>query len=231
MTDALEIDIALTRGAFTLDIAFAAPLDRVTGVVGPSGAGKSTLFACLAGLTRPDRGRIVLGERVLFDAARRINLPTRRRGLGVVFQDGLLFPHLSVRRNLTYGMRRADPALFDRTVGVLGLGPLLSRRPPGLSGGERQRVAIGRALLAAPRLLLLDEPLAAVDAARKAEILDLLAAIGTETGVPMLYVSHAPEEISRLADEVVTMRDGRLAWAAVVPRPARTAPIGAAQWA
>ncbi|MEM6423101.1 MAG: ATP-binding cassette domain-containing protein [Pseudomonadota bacterium] len=227
----IEIDVTLRQGAFTLETAFVAPFDGVLGIVGPSGSGKSTLFACLAGLTRPDRGRIVMGGTVLFDSTLGIDLCPRERGLGIVFQDGLLFPHLSVRRNLTYGMRRFDERLFRRVVTVLGLEPLLSRRPPRLSGGERQRVAIGRALLACPRMLLMDEPLASLDPARKEEVLTLLAALRAETGVPMLYISHAPEEIRRLADSVIALRDGRLGGIALAPS-AETPDAGEVrQWA
>ncbi|MEO1775218.1 MAG: ATP-binding cassette domain-containing protein [Pseudomonadota bacterium] len=231
MTDMIEVDVTLTQGTFTLQTAFVAPFDGVLGIVGPSGSGKSTLFACLAGLRRPERGRIVMGGQVLFDSTAGIDLSPRDRGLGIVFQDGLLFPHLSVRRNLTYGMRRFDERLFRRVVAVLGLEPLLTRRPPRLSGGERQRVAIGRALLARPRMLLMDEPLAALDPARKEEVLQLLRALRAETGVPMLYISHAPEEIRRLADSVIALRAGRLGNIALAPANDVPEPRGVRQWA
>lgn len=222
MTGTIEIDVTRRQGAFTLDVALSLPMDGVTGIVGPSGAGKSTLFACLAGLARPDRGRIAMCETVFFDAARGIDLAPRARRLGVVFQDGLLFPHMSVRKNLLYGARRPDPARLDRLVAVLGLGALLARRPASLSGGERGRVAIGRALMSEPRLLALDEPLSALDPERRAEALDLFAEVQRVSGVPMLYVSHASDEIRRLADRVVALRDGLPVTPA--PSPANAAP-------
>jgi molybdate transport system ATP-binding protein len=227
----LEIDIARRRGDFALDVALSLPLEGITGLVGPSGAGKSTLFACLAGLARPDRGRIALGREVFFDARRGIDLAPRARRLGVVFQDGLLFPHLSVRANLTYGARRPDPKLYDRLVATLGLGALLARRPPTLSGGERSRVAIGRALMSEPRLLLLDEPLAALDAHRREEAMALLVEARRATGVPMLYVSHAAGEIRRLADRVVSLREGRVAAPALGPAATPPPTNEAASWA
>ncbi|MFP4126377.1 MAG: ATP-binding cassette domain-containing protein, partial [Alphaproteobacteria bacterium] len=156
----LAARVRKTLGGFTLDVDIDAPLDDgALGLVGPSGSGKSTLLACLAGHLKPDAGRIAVGERVLFDRARRLDVPPARRGVGMVFQEALLFPHLSVRANLRYGARGREPALFARVIDALGVGDLLDRRPGALSGGERQRVALGRALLARPRLLLLDEPL------------------------------------------------------------------------
>lgn len=223
-----RIEIALRRrqGGFTLDVALSAPLSGVLGLVGASGAGKSTLFGCLAGMAEPDSGRVVLGDRVLLDSARGVRLKPAERGIGVVYQDGLLFPHLSVRRNLLYGAGRApDPRFFDLVVETLGLGGLLGRKPPGLSGGERQRVAIGRALMARPRLLLLDEPLSSLDPERKAEVLTLLEAVRDETRTPMIYISHAPEEIRRMADRVATLRGGRL----VMPESAPVQRLALAQ--
>jgi len=213
----LGLDVSLARGAFRLDVAFTAP-PGLTALFGPSGSGKTTVIACLAGLARPDRGRIVVDGRTLLDTDRRIALPAHRRRIGVVFQEARLLPHLSVRQNLDYGRRflsrrHADaPGLaFDDVVGLLGLGHLLARRPAGLSGGEGQRVAIGRALLSRPRLLLMDEPLAALDAARKAEILPLIERLRDAAGLPIVYVSHAVSEVARLADTLVVLEAGRVA--------------------
>jgi molybdate transport system ATP-binding protein len=207
-----EFSARLRLGDFRLDAAFTGA-DRVTAVFGPSGAGKSTILRIIAGLLRPDDGKIVLAGRTVFDSAAGINLPARRRRVGLVFQDGLLFPHLSVRQNLLYGpwVRRAPrPAAFDRTVEILDIGNLLDRAPRHLSGGERQRVAIGRALLSDPAVLLMDEPVSAVDQERRAEILPYLASLTGEFPVPLLYVSHAMEEVERLAQTVVRIREGRV---------------------
>ncbi len=197
---------------FTLDADFQAPAG-VTALFGHSGSGKTTLVNAVAGLLRPDTGRIEIAGRVLFDSARGIWLPPHRRRLGYVFQDARLFPHLSVRQNLHYGRWFAglrDGAGFDRVADLLGIGHLLERRPRDLSGGETQRVAIGRALLSDPQLLLMDEPLAALDAARKSEILPYLERIRDESGVPILYVSHSVAEIARLATTIVALEDGRI---------------------
>lgn len=198
---------------FDLDVAFETP-PGVTVLFGRSGSGKTTIVNAVAGLLRPDGGRIALGGRVLLDTDAGIDLPARRRRVGYVFQDGRLFPHLSVAANLDYGRRllpraarREDPA---RVIEMLGLGALLDRRPGALSGGEKQRVAIGRALLASPDLLLADEPLAALDEARKAAILPYLERLAGEVSVPILYVSHAPAEVARLATTVVALQDGRV---------------------
>ncbi|MBF0094737.1 MAG: molybdenum ABC transporter ATP-binding protein, partial [Alphaproteobacteria bacterium] len=169
----------------------------------------------LAGLLRPDEGRIVVGGRTLFDSAAGIDLPPEHRRLGYVFQEGRLFPHLSVRANLEFGLRRVagggKGADFDEVVSVLALGALLGRRPATLSGGEKQRVAIGRALLAAPRILLMDEPLASLDAARKAEVLPFIADLARRVSIPILYVSHAMDEVLRLADTLALIDEGRVA--------------------
>ncbi|GJE11377.1 MULTISPECIES: molybdenum ABC transporter ATP-binding protein [Methylobacterium] len=215
----IQVDVRLRRGAFALEAAFAAGAGLTT-LFGRSGSGKTTLIDLIAGLTRPDRGRIVVGGTVLVDTAGGTFLPPHRRRIGVVFQDARLFPHLSVRGNLGYGRARArqgrDPATLDRVTfdsvtDMLGIHHLLDRRPAGLSGGERQRVAIGRALLAGPRLLLMDEPLAALDEARKAEILPYIERLRDETGVPIVYVSHAVSEVARLATTVVVLEAGRVA--------------------
>ncbi|MFD2249494.1 molybdate transport system ATP-binding protein [Pseudochelatococcus lubricantis] len=191
---------------FSADVSFSAPAPGVTALFGPSGCGKSTVLSAVSGLLRADEVRVVLDGIVLSD------LPPERRRIGVVFQEGRLFPHLSVRDNLRYGLRRAPPGPIDpdETVELLGIGHLLKRYPATLSGGERQRVAIGRALLSQPRLLVMDEPLAALDAARKAEILPYLARLRDSLRTPVLYVSHAMEEVARLADTLVLMEAGRV---------------------
>jgi len=208
----LEFSARLALGDFRLDAAFEGA-ERVTALFGPSGAGKSTILRLIAGLLRPDEGSIVLAGHTVFDSATGLNLPARKRRVGLVFQDGLLFPHMSVRQNLLYGpwARRAPkPAAFDRTVEILDIAKLLDRAPRRLSGGERQRAAIGRALLSDPAVLLMDEPVSAVDQERRAEILPHLASLTQEFPIPMIYVSHAIEEVERLADKVVRIRDGRI---------------------
>ena len=195
-------------GAFELDAAFDAPTPGVCAVFGPSGCGKSTLLSVVAGLLRPAAARVEL------DGTDLAALPAERRRCAVVFQDARLFPHMSVRTNLLFGHRRAPadapgPSLAE-VVDLLGIAPLLTRRPGALSGGERQRVAIGRALLSRPRLLLMDEPLAALDAPRRAEILPYLQRIRDVAGVPILYVTHAMDEVVRLADTLVLMAAGRV---------------------
>ncbi len=210
----MSLSLRLTQplDGLTLDLAFTAP-PGITVLFGPSGAGKSTLVNAVAGLMTPQSGRIALHDQLLFDSAARINLPAHRRQLGYVFQDGRLFPHLSVRGNLLYGrrfaMRRPGPAL-EEIAALLGIDALLERRPGTLSGGEQQRVAIGRALLARPRMLLMDEPLAALDPARKGEILPYLEQLRDQLGLPILYVTHSVDELARLADWVVVLEQGQL---------------------
>ena len=202
-------------GAFDLQCDVDLPLSGLTALFGISGSGKSTLINLVAGLHRPDQGRIAVGAEVFFDHAQGINVPIERRALGVVFQDPRLFPHLSVRQNLLFGFRRAGErarsprATLDAVVQLLGIGELLERRPHTLSGGERQRVAIGRALLAQPRLLLMDEPLASLDAARKAEVLPYIERLRDEYDVPILYVSHALDEVLRVATAMIVLEQGR----------------------
>ena len=213
MARMLTVAVEHRQGAFRLDAAFAVD-GGVTALFGRSGSGKTTLVNAIAGLLRPQQGRIEFDGETLFDAKRGIHLPPQARRFGYVFQEGRLFPHLTVRHNLLYSKLfasgRATAAEFDRVVGLLGLEDLLERRPGALSGGEKQRVAIGRALLAKPRLLLLDEPLAALDAQRKGEILQYIELMRDEVRIPMIYVSHAVEEVIRLADSVVLMSSGRV---------------------
>lgn len=202
------------RDGFALDVAFDAPESGVTALFGPSGCGKTSILAAVAGLLRPQEGRVAIGGEVVLDTARGIALPPERRRCAVVFQDARLFPHLSVETNLRYGLRRAphdaDGPSFDEVVALLGIDHLLARRPGGLSGGERQRVALGRALLARPRLLLMDEPLAALDAARRAEVLPFLARLRDVARLPILYVTHALDEVDALADHLVLLEHGRV---------------------
>jgi molybdate transport system ATP-binding protein len=211
------LDVAITNrlGAFTVDVAFAAPTPGVTALFGPSGAGKTSVVRALAGLLRPEAGRIVVGDAVFFDSARGIDVPAERRRVGYVFQDSRLFPHLSVAENLHYGLKRAPPAEraipLDGVVSLLGIGALLKRRPHTLSGGEKQRVAIGRALLSQPRVLLMDEPLASLDAERKAEVLPYIERLRDELSLAIVYVSHAREEVKRLARTLVVVERGRVA--------------------
>ena len=210
----LSVDVEKQLGDFFLTAHFEAP-GGVTALFGPSGAGKTTLVNTIAGLVAPDRGRIVIDATVLFDSATGVNLPAHQRRIGYVFQEGRLFPHLNVARNLDYGRRMSglspDPAELDRVIELLDIRPLLERRPGKLSGGERQRVAIGRALLTRPRLLLLDEPLASLDARRKSEILPYLERLRDHARVPMIYVSHNASEVKRIATSVVWLDAGRVA--------------------
>ena len=214
---------------FMLDLAFDAPMPGVTAVFGPSGCGKSTLLSAVAGLLQPQQGRVALDGTVLLDTAQRLAIPPERRRCGVVFQDARLFPHLSVETNLRYGLRRAPreaegPGL-DEVVALLGIAPLLHRRPAALSGGEKQRVALGRALLSRPRLLLMDEPLAALDAPRRAEVLPYLARVRDRFHLPILYVTHALDEVDRLADQLVVMEGGRVLAAGPVEEVAARADL------
>ena len=209
----LRVDVTKQLGEFKLSAAFASE-GRVTGLFGASGSGKTSLINMIAGLLRPDRGSIVVDGDTLEDTAAGIHVPTWRRRIGYVFQDARLFPHLNVAQNLDYGRRMnglaADPAQHKRIVDLLDIGGLLDRRPGKLSGGERQRVALGRALLAKPRLLLLDEPLGALDEGRKLEILPYLVRLRDEAGVPMVYVSHDAAELRQLAIQIVMLRGGQV---------------------
>jgi molybdate transport system ATP-binding protein len=228
----LAVELALARGAFHLDVAFTAP-PGLTALFGRSGSGKSTVIACLAGLARPDRGRITLDGETLLDTPRGRAVPAHRRRIGTVFQEARLMPHLSVRQNLAYGRwfarGRRDTAGLEpeAVIALLGIGHLLDRRPAGLSGGEGQRVAIGRALLSRPRLLLLDEPLAALDAERKSEILPLIERLRDVSAIPLVYVSHAVSEVARLADTIVVLEGGRVAAAGPAEGILRRGDLGA----
>ncbi len=210
----LEAAITKTLGAFSLEARLSTGSGQVTALFGPSGAGKSTLASCLAGLIDPDSGHISLDGTTLFNAETGTRLAPERRRIGYVFQDARLFPHLSVHGNLDYGARRTPPGDrrvdFDHVVELLDIGALLTRRPRTLSGGEKQRVAFGRAVLTSPKLLIMDEPLASLDAARKAEILPFIEKLRDEFSIPMIYVSHALDEILRLADDVVVLRAGKV---------------------
>lgn len=213
---ALQVSLRRKTATFALDVSFAAPTG-VTALFGRSGAGKTTVANAIAGVLRPDAGRIVVGGDTLYDADAGIDLAPHRRRVGYVFQEGRLFPHLSVRANLIFGRRFArrgdgarEPSLAD-VAELLGIGGLLDRRPGSLSGGERQRVAIGRALLSRPRILIMDEPLASLDAERKAEIIPYVERLRDTKAAPIVYVSHALDEVARLATTIVALSEGRVA--------------------
>jgi len=209
----LRVDIAKQLGEFSLQASFESE-GRVTGLFGASGAGKTSLVNMIAGLLRPDRGTIAIDGETLDDVAAGIHIPAHRRRIGYVFQDARLFPHLDVTQNLDYGRRMNrlddDPAQRKRVTDLLDIGHLLDRRPGKLSGGERQRVALGRALLSKPRLLLLDEPLGALDEGRRAEILPYLVRLRDEARIPMVYVSHDAAEMRQLATQIVLLQGGRV---------------------
>ena len=207
----LSVHLRHAFAGFALDVAFESP-PGLTVLFGRSGSGKTSVINAVAGLLRPDQGRIVAGGVVVLDTALRVDLPAHRRRLGYVFQDARLFPHLTVRQNLIYGRRFAPKGgvPFDEVVDLLGLSALLHRAPAALSGGEKQRVAIGRALLSNPLMLLMDEPLAALDEARKSEILPYIERLRDQAGVPILYVSHALAEVARLATTLVVIDAGRI---------------------
>jgi molybdate transport system ATP-binding protein len=207
-----SVSVRKRRGHFELNAQFEAPTPGVVALFGRSGCGKSTLVHVIAGLLDADAGRIALNDSVLLDTDAQVNVPTERRRVGVVFQEPRLFPHMSVAANLNYGRKRAAPPFFvtlDAVADLLGIGHLMDRRTHQLSGGERQRVAIGRALLSQPHLLLLDEPLAALDAARRGEVLPYLESLRDQLAIPMAYVSHDFDEVLRLATHLVLMDGGR----------------------
>ncbi len=209
----LAVDVEKQLGTFKLNVKFQAT-GGATALFGPSGSGKTSVVNMIAGLLKPDRGMIALDDSVLFDSARGINVPPHQRRIGYVFQEGRLFPHLSVRQNLDYGRRMnhqlRDTKEFERIAVLLDIGKLLDRRPRMLSGGERQRVAVGRALLMGPRLLLLDEPLASLDAGHKREILPYLVRLRDQAKTPIVYVSHTPAEVRRIATGVMRLDAGQV---------------------
>src|SRR6267154_778278 len=210
----IEVDVAHRLGAFALDVRFTSE-GRLTAFFGQSGAGKTSLVNVIGGLIRPDRGRIAVDGTTLVDTASGIFVPTHRRRVGYVFQEGRLFPHLTVRQTLMFGRWFRPPqerkVQLETVLDLLGIGHLLQRRPGALSGGEKQRVAIGRALLASPRLLLMDEPLASLDEDRKAEILPYIERLRDETRIPIVYVSHSIPEVARLASTLVILSEGCVA--------------------
>lgn len=226
----LLFDVKHRLGDFRLDAQLTAG-EGVTALFGRSGSGKTSAIRIIAGLAKPDRGRVELDGEVLADSERRVFIPAHKRRFGYVFQEARLFPHLTVEQNLHYGRwfsgKSAEEVDSTKIIEMLGIGALLKRRPEKLSGGEKQRVAIGRALLLQPRLLLMDEPLAALDEARKAEIIPYLERLRDETKIPIIYVSHSVSEVSRLADRVVVMKDGKVdaegAASEVLSRPAFSA--------
>jgi molybdate transport system ATP-binding protein len=224
----MRVDVTLTRKDYALTAAFETRA-RILALHGPSGAGKSTLASLIAGLVKPARGRIELDGTVLLDTERRLFLPPEKRRIGVVFQDALLFPHLSVRQNILFGRYFTPPAErrapVDAIIETLGVGHLLDRRPVTLSGGERQRVGLARALCASPRLLVMDEPMAALDHARRMEVMGLIERLRDEFSIPMALVSHSADEIMRLADEVIVLDHGRI----VAQGPPNAALPGAAR--
>ena len=208
----LQVSVRKIRGTFELDAHFELPTPGVVGLFGRSGCGKSTLLNIISGLLDADSGRVALDDSILLDTQRRIDVPTERRRMGYVFQDARLFPHLRVAANLRYAQRRAAAVPFvtlERVAELLNLGPLMDRRTHALSGGERQRVAIGRALLSQPSLLLLDEPLASLDASRREEVLPYLETLRDQLAIPMVYVSHDFDEVLRVATHLVLMESGR----------------------
>jgi molybdate transport system ATP-binding protein len=209
----LDVSIEHKLGEFGLSLDLKAETG-ITALFGRSGCGKTTLVNILAGLETPQQGRVRIGDTVLFDSSKHINLPPEKRRVGYVFQDSRLFPHMTVEKNLIYGQARVHPGMHCHSVSeivdLLALSPILNRRPGTLSGGEKQRVAIGRALLSGPNILLMDEPLASLDAAHRAEILPFIERLGDEVGIPIVYVSHALDEVIRLADTIAVMSDGKI---------------------
>lgn len=213
----LDIRLIKQQGGFQLDVVFQTANTGITVLFGPSGAGKTSVINMVAGLTRPDRGRIVVQDRLLFDSEKKVDDPPEKRSIGYIFQDGRLFPHLTVHGNLTYGMKLTPRSQryveFSQVVDLLGIAHLMNRRPAGLSGGEKQRVAIGRALLTSPRLLLMDEPLASLDLARKSEVTPFIAKLPAAFSIPIIYVTHSVGEVMQLADSLVLLKSGKSATA------------------
>lgn len=212
MTELLEVQVRHKQGEFTINAAFSVEATGITALFGASGAGKTSILNMVAGLSRPNEGRILMNGECLFDAAKGIDVPPEKRRVGYVFQEARLFPHLSVRANLIYGMRLLKKSEryvhFDQVVELLGIQQILDRRPAKLSGGEKQRVAIGRALLCSPVLLLMDEPLASLDSGRRSEVLPFIRQLCSNFATPILYVSHLIGEIACLADYMVHLKNG-----------------------
>ncbi|MDD0823149.1 molybdenum ABC transporter ATP-binding protein ModC [Mannheimia sp. AT1] len=206
----LKLNLTQQLGNLALNVNLSLPAKGVTAIFGRSGAGKSSLINLIAGLAAAQSGLIELNGRVLFDSQKNINLAPEKRNIGYVFQEHRLFPHYSVEKNLKYGCKRLDSAHFLQIVELLGISHLLSRYPASLSGGEKQRVAIGRALLSSPDILLMDEPLSALDLPRKQELLDYLSKLATQLDIPILYVSHSLDEIVRLADHLLLLDNGKV---------------------
>jgi molybdate transport system ATP-binding protein len=210
----MRVNLQRRQGTCCIDVAFASDENGITALFGPSGAGKSSIINMVAGLLTPDSGSIFMGGHCLFDSAHGINLPPEKRKIGYVFQESLLFPHVSVKANLLYGRRRNqsgdDDVDFEQVVDLLGIQHLLSRKPQTLSGGEKQRVAFGRAVLANPDILLMDEPLTSLDEARKAEMLPFIKNLNRRFNIPILYVSHALEEILVLTHNIITLANGKI---------------------
>lgn len=209
----IEIKVRLKRKHFELDASLQLT-QRVSAIYGPSGSGKSTLLSIIAGITRPDSGRIVIDDECLFDHEQQINKPIYQRRIGLVFQDGRLFPHLTVEHNLSYALHftpvQKQQFELKQIVKLLEIEPLLKQRPHQLSGGEKQRVALGRALLSSPRLLMLDEPLASLDDRLKSQILPFLKLVADEIKIPMIYISHSKEEITQITDNRIDIRFGKI---------------------
>ncbi len=210
----MRVILRCKQGNCLIDVAFRNETGGITALFGPSGAGKSSIINMVAGLRKPDEGSVRMGGRCLFDSALGINLPPEKRNIGYVFQDGLLFPHLSVKANLLYGRKRGQPGEkdvdFDQVIDLLGIRELLPRKPKTLSGGEKQRVAFGRAVLSNPDILLMDEPLASLDEARKEEMLPFIKELNTNFHIPILYVSHSLEEIRALTGDILRLDSGRI---------------------
>ncbi|MEZ9524149.1 molybdenum ABC transporter ATP-binding protein ModC [Enterovibrio norvegicus] len=206
----ITLNFSLALDNFSLSLDETIPSSGITAIFGRSGAGKTSLINAISGLSVPDTGKISVGESTLFDAEKNIKLPPEKRRIGYVFQDARLFPHMSVEKNLRYGQSRANPSMFEEITQLLGIGELLARYPRDLSGGEKQRVAIGRALLSEPELLIMDEPTASLDGPRRQELISYLLRLTESLSIPMIYVSHSLDEILQLADHMLLLNKGRV---------------------